>query len=193
MSSAVPNSPLILQIPRSPLNKKGSYWNLYSGDLDPSEIVWTSKNENVVTVENGKVVAVGVGRTQIIAEYQGQTDTCWVSCRWTETEQEPDEPDTPDNPDEPTQVYYLKVNDLDPYNPTGTHSCDVSIKVGETIRLTVVNDLEARMNVTWTASEEGIVTIDGYKITGAAVKYAGITLTATYDGQTFTCLVRVTG
>lgn len=175
------------------LNKKGSYWNVYSGELDPSEITWSSKNENVVTVTNGKVVAVGTGRTQIIAEYKGQVVTCWVSCNWKEeTPVEPDEPDQPDTPVEPAEVYYLKVNDLDPLYPTGTNACEVSIKVGESLRLTVVDDLEARMNVTWTASKDGYVSINGNTITGDAKIAGGVTLTATYDGQTFTCLVRVT-
>lgn len=174
------------------LNRKGSYWTVYTGELDPSEIVWTSKNENVVTVTDGRVVAVGVGRTQIVAEYKGQTATCWVSCSWEEeTPVEPDQPVDPDDPQEPANVYYLKVNNLDPYFPFDDHSCEVSIKVGSSILLTVVDDMEGRMDVTWTASKDGYVTIDGFKVTGEAAAAAGVTLTATYDGQTFTCIVRV--
>lgn len=200
---AIPSDPVVtveLKLNRTDftLNAKGTYWNLYSGELDPAEITWTSNNEEVATVTNGKVVAVGIGRTQIVAEYEGQKVSCWVSCKWTEEEPtEPTDPSDPTDPgDEPSQVYKLKINDLDPYYSTGTHSCEVSIKVGETIRLTVVtvvNELEARMDVTWVASRDGYVTIDGNKITGAAStsEVRMITLTGTYDGQTFTCVIRV--
>ena len=49
------------------------------------------------------------------------------------------------------------------------------------------------MDVTWVASRDGYVTIDGNKITGAAStsEVRMITLTGTYDGQTFTCVIRV--
>ena len=35
-------------------------------------VVWTSSNESVATVENGKVVAVSLGSTEITATYVGE-------------------------------------------------------------------------------------------------------------------------
>lgn len=169
---------------------KGYVWTAYNGEIDPAEITWSSDDESIATVKNGKVTCVGVGTTNIRAVYKGQVAVCIVRNKWVE-EEKPTEPENPDTPDDPAAVYYLKVNNVDPLFPTGTNACEVSIKVGESILLTVVNGMEARMNVTWTASKDGYVSIEGNTITGAAAIAGGVTLTATYDGQTFTCLVRV--
>ena len=194
---SVPSDPsvpdVVLKLNRTDftLSRKGESWKLYSGELDPAEITWTSNNEDVVTVENGKVVAVGVGRTQVVAEYQGQKATCWVSCSWQEEEPaDPTDPVDPSDPsDEPAETYFMKVNNVDPHYVTGTDACEVSITVGEVFVLTVVDDMEARMNVEWIMSVEGIVTISGRNITGASA--GKVTLTTTYGDQTFTCVILV--
>ena len=49
-----------------------------SGVVAANSITWTSGNPAVCTVENGVVTAVGVGVTQIYAEYEGQTVSCIV-------------------------------------------------------------------------------------------------------------------
>lgn len=188
----VPDVELKLNRTDFTLNAKGSSWKLYSGELDPAEITWSSNNEDVVTVENGKVVAVGVGRTQVVAEYQGQKATCWVSCRWTEEEPtEPTDPSDPSNPsDEPAEVYTLMVNGhISPFGDE--ENAEVTLAVGETFSLTVENEMGARMEVTWTMSKDGIVSIDGRKVTGASA--GKVTLTTTYGEQTFTCVIIVKG
>lgn len=58
----------------------GATHNLYSGELDPASITWTSSNEEVATVTNGIVKAVGNGKAVITAEYEGQKVTCDVHC-----------------------------------------------------------------------------------------------------------------
>ncbi len=58
----------------------GDKWQLYSGELDPSQITWTSSNPAVATVENGLVVAVSKGSVTITATYGDQTATCKVYC-----------------------------------------------------------------------------------------------------------------
>lgn len=189
------------------LDKKGSSWNVYSGQLDPSQITWTSDNEQVVTVENGKVVAVGLGRTQIHAEYQGQKVSCYVSCRWTEKPVEPTQPTEPVEPTtpveptepeesvdptepsvEPEKLYSLLVNGR--VSPFGDEeNAEVTIKIGETFSLTVEDEEGIRMDVTWAQSKEGIVAMDGRKITGAEA--GKVILTAAYGDQTFTCTIIV--
>ena len=62
------------------LSGYGTTHNLYNGPLDPASIVWTSSDENVATVVNGLVTAVGDGWAVITAVYQGQTVTCDVHC-----------------------------------------------------------------------------------------------------------------
>jgi len=53
------------------LSSKGESWVLYNGSIPKTQIIWKSDNEDVATVDNGKVVAVGPGTTTIHAEYNG--------------------------------------------------------------------------------------------------------------------------
>ena len=164
------------------LSSKGSSWKLYSGELDPAEITWTSGNEEVVTVENGKVVAVGPGRTRVFAEYEGQKVFCWVSCSF--PAEEPTEPTEPDETIEPAEVYTFRIN-----GAAREVNEDITVDIGETVTFTIENSMGANMQVEWTASEEGICTIDGKKITGVAK--GNVTVSTTYEGQTYTCVIRV--
>ena len=199
----VPTDPVVeLKLNRSDITmkKKGESWNLYSGELSPAEITWTSADENIATIVNGKVVAVAPGRTTVYAEYEGQKVSCIIRCSWTEETQpseptEPTEPSDPVDPSEPSEpsdpvaVYYMKVNNVDPHYVTGTDACEVSIKVGESFLLAVVDKDGTSMGVTWNMSTDGIVTVSGKKVTGAAG--GKVTLTATCGEQTFTCVIRV--
>ena len=55
------------EVTLSPTN--GLTVQLYNGELDPTEITWTSSDEAVATVENGLVTAVANGKTTITATY----------------------------------------------------------------------------------------------------------------------------
>ena len=65
----------------------------------------------------------------------------------------------------------------------------MSITVGESFRLTVKNQEGKTADAIWTQSSEGIVSVEGKTITGRAP--GTVTLTATVEGVTFTCIVRV--
>lgn len=177
-----PHPDFVLELNRTDftLNKKGTYHTLYRGEVDASEITWTSKNENVATVVDGKVTAVGVGRTEIVAEYKGQRASCWVSCRWDETT-EPEQPVDPDNPAE-TYTFYIG-------NEARLKDADISIFIGDRYEFKIENSEGRIMDVTWTASAEGVCRIDGKYVIAEAE--GRITVSGTYDGQTFTCIVRV--
>ena len=63
---------------------KGEQWDVYDGSsVGRDNITWTSNDENVCTVERGIVTAVGPGDTTIVAEYEGQKQTCIVRVRIT--------------------------------------------------------------------------------------------------------------
>lgn len=178
------------------LSAKGSSWNVYSGELDPAEITWSSGNENVATVENGKVVAVGPGRTRIFAEYQGQKVSCWVSCSFpAEEPTDPTEPSDPTDPGEiteptdPVQKYTLMINgSVSPFGDE--NNAEATISVGETFRMTIEDDMGAFKQAEWTMSKDGVVSYENNKVTGLAK--GTVTLTATYEGQTFICKIIVT-
>lgn len=70
-----------------PLNRKeivfngeGQSWLLYSGMAENSEIVWSSDDDSVATVNAGMVVSVAEGSTVIHATYGNQTVSCIVHC-----------------------------------------------------------------------------------------------------------------
>lgn len=154
------------------LSKAGESWTLYkeTNGVKASDITWTSKDPKVATVENGKVTGVDYGDTEITAQIGDQKATCIVRVRFHAQEQET-----------PTEDEYVI-----------SHK-DVTIEVGESFSLSLTKGKNGpKVEVTWTASADGFVTIDGGQITGKApTEKQGITLTATHDGKTFTCIVRV--
>ncbi len=157
------------------LSKAGESWVLYkeTNGVKASDITWTSKDPKVATVENGKVTGVDYGHTEITAQIGDQKATCIVRVSFHAQQQET-----------PTEEDYVL-----------SHK-DVTVEVGESFSLSLTKGKNGpKVEVTWTANEDGYVTIDGGQITGKAPtsnlanKY--ITLTATHESKTFTCIVRV--
>ena len=149
------------------------YARLGSSSVSRSKVTWTSSDPKIASVDDGVVTAVGKGVATITAEYKGQKATCTVRCRF----ENPTNQGSQENQEEPTEQTWK-----------ASHS-DVSISVGETFRLTVKNSDGKTADAIWTMSIDGVVSIDGKSITGRAP--GTVTLTATVDGQTFTCIVRV--
>ena len=65
------------EITLSPTN--GLTVQLYDGELDPADIVWTSTDETVAYVENGLVTAVANGKATITATYGDLTASCKIN------------------------------------------------------------------------------------------------------------------
>ena len=150
------------------------YVKLGDSSVSRSKVTWSTSDPEVATVENGKVIAVGKGEATITAEYNGQKDTCIVRCRFeNETETKPTEGER----EEPQDTAWKASHD------------DVSIVIGQTFRLRVTNSAGEEADVIWTMNKEGIISINGTKVTGRAP--GTVTLTTTVDGMTFTCIVRV--
>lgn len=59
---------------------QGETWVIYGGNIPLSSITWTSGNESVCTITNGKVVAVGNGTTKVYAQYGDQKVECIIRC-----------------------------------------------------------------------------------------------------------------
>lgn len=156
----------------------GDSWNVYSGDLDPKTITWSSANEKVVTVTDGVVKAVGPGDTIIYGEYNGNKISCAVHCKFKADTVQP-------SPNEPTSA--------------GTPDCsishsDVTLKLDGTesqksfvIMLKDASDLPVT-TVTWRC-DEPYCTINGSIIRAASRGTA--TVYTTYNGHTYSCIVRV--
>ncbi len=59
---------------------EGESWLLYSGAIANDQIVWTTDDASVATIEGGRVKAVGPGRTTVYGEYKGVKLECIIRC-----------------------------------------------------------------------------------------------------------------
>lgn len=175
-------------------NAKGDTWMIYSGSLSPTQIVWTTDNAAVATIENGKVTAVGGGTTTVYGEYNGEKVGCIIRCNFAAA------PDTgvsgsgsvfedgggTSNDGGNASAggsYTLK-------NLIGSDSSDVTLTVGTGFTLALVDENGKTVSgVTWTVSDTSVCTVSNGAVT--AVKSGTATVTATYNGQSYSCIVRV--
>ena len=132
-------------------------------------IVFSSSDESVATVaEDGTLQAVGAGSAIVTAKAGEQTATCQV------TVEEAAQPDTP---------VELKIFSV----LADATASDVTVKVGQKAPMKVVGTESA---VTWNMENTAVATVDeSGAVTGVAS--GKTTLTATVDGQTLHCTIRV--
>lgn len=141
--------------------------NLYTETMGikASDITWTTSDPAIATVENGKVTGVGKGYCYITATIGDQTATCKVIC----------------------------TSNATPPSDYAISHVDVTIAVGETFNLSLKSK-ETGANVqgiVWQASQDGIVVIDGNKITGQTVCWSGIQVYVEYEGVKYSCRIIV--
>lgn len=79
----------------------GKTMELYTGSVPVAEVTFGSENREVATFTNGIVTAVGQGKTQVYAEYDGVRMSCTVRCTLEDTV-EPTTSQT-DDPTEPSE------------------------------------------------------------------------------------------
>lgn len=150
-------------------------WQLFkeTDGIKPSDITWTVDDPNVASVdENGVVSAVGKGWTTVRATIGDQTASCKVNVTF--------------DPKPPVAPKYTISNS------------DVTLYVGTSwasFRLTLSDSEGVNVDVEWTVSDEGYVTINGKTITAVKPTYdlpkRSVTISTTIDDYTYTCTVRV--
>ncbi len=141
------------------------------------DLLFASEDESVATVsENGEIVAVAAGETVVTVTCGDVRAQCRVVCSF--DEEESTSPST-----EPTD------EDIEFKAPFKINKTDVSISVGETFLLKLVDANGEIVPVTWSPTIADICTIEGNTVTGAAK--GKIELSTTYSGETYTCIVRV--
>ena len=165
---------------------KGDSWMLYSGNLGLTQITWTSDDEAVAKITNGKVVAVGSGTTTVYGEYNGEKIGCIIRCSFSDSSDSNTGSSgnvTEDGPGTSESTFSLK-------NTAGGSNEDVTITVGYSFTLQLVDaNGNAVSGATWKTSDEALCTVsDGY-VTGTGAGVA--TVTATYNGKTYSCIVRI--
>mgnify|MGYP001066157301 CR=1 FL=1 len=123
--------------------------------------LWTSSNEKIATVENGKVKAVAVGKAKItVKTTSGKKAVCTVTVKKL-----------------PEKVTLSKTS--------------ITLKKGKTYRLkTSFEPTDTYAICTWTSSDEKVATVKSGKVTAIAVGKAKITVKTT-NGKTAVCTVVV--
>ncbi|MBU5626405.1 Ig-like domain-containing protein [Oscillibacter sp. MSJ-2] len=135
-------------------------------NAEDKTVTWTSSDETVATVENGKVTAVKAGTATITAKAGEQSASCAVTV----------------NEATPTPVPVASIE----LNKTA-----LTLEVGknETLTATVKPDNAEDKTVTWTSSDETVATVENGKVT--AVKAGTATITAKAGEQSASCAVTV--
>ena len=131
---------------------------------DDKTVTWSSENEDIATVEDGVVTAVGAGTTNITAKVGEFTATCEVTV----------------------------VVPLESISVKADGATD-SLEVDDTVNLTVEYspaDTTVERDVTWTSSDDTVATVDENG-TVTAVKGGTATITATVNGISATCDIKV--
>lgn len=159
------------------MTKKSETWLLYKGEIPVKQIVWTSDNEKVVTIQDGVVTAVGTGYTTVYGEYNGVKVSCVVRCaasvgKYVETTSE------------------QQTATAGAYTITPT---DVTLNLGKdnTFELKLLDAENNAVDVIWAVGDASICSVSGNTVTG--LKAGNTTVSATYEGETYSCIVRVKG
>ena len=134
-----------------------------SGVPKGAEVVWSSDDRDVCTVEDGVVTAEGPGVASVTAEVNGKELTCTVRCRFEE---------------DPAISSGNGSNKLD-------HS-DVTLQVGESFEISVVNGISGGWNVT----DGSVIAVDGNGIVTGVGKGTASVYTVV-GGERLECIVRV--
>lgn len=165
---------------------EGESWMLYDGAIDVADIVWTSDDNKVATIEGGKVFAVANGDTIVYGHYEGQTVSCTIHCKFQDDDSNQSGGNVSEADGNSTTTtsgpYAL-------YNPYGNAE-DVTLAVGKQFPLTLVDAAQNTVsNAQWTVGKNSVCSYNDGIVKGLA---AGTTeVTATYEGKTYTCIVRV--
>ena len=132
-------------------------------------VTWSSSDNAVATVDNGKVTAVKAGTATITVttEDGNKTATCKVTVK--------------------AKTYPVESVTLD--------KTEAELTEGEQTTLTAtVNPSNAtNKNVTWSSSDNAVATVDNGKVTAVKAGTATITVTTEDGNKTATCKVTVTG
>lgn len=153
------------------LSQAGDVWNLGPAFLPAGStgtLTWSSSKPEVATVsDSGIVTAVAPGVTTITATMAGgYTQECIVRCTWTGAS----------SGGSGSAAATL----------TPSHSDVTLYKAGESFRFRVSGTDSTPV---WSTSNSGVASVDGSG-TVTAVSKGTCNVTATVDGQTFTCIVR---
>ncbi len=143
--------------------------------IKATDITWTVDDPTVAAVdEKGVVTAVGKGNTWVHATIGDQKASCKVIVAF-------------DPKPETEQKYKLSHTDVTLYVNGNTQE--------SSFRISLTDKDGVNVEAEWTVSHEGYVSINNRNIKAVKVTselpQKAVTITATVDGETYTCIVRV--
>ena len=163
------------------LTQKGETWDLYSKSttVPKNKIKWTSEDETIVTVDGGVVTAVGNGITKITAEHEDKSYTCTVRCNLPDADADTESDIQTSEGNSSARVSKEEVTLL--LNSEADR---------KSFYLYLLDKDDNKLDVTWEASEDGFVAIDGNKITAIKLNKKLI-ISTTYEGNVHKCIIHI--
>ena len=167
----------------------GAGWLLYSGEIPVEEIQWSSDDEAVVTVVDGKVIAVGEGYACVYGEYLGNKQMCEIICEFEDGGHEGNGGVTEDGSQNEDSGSSESATEYHLDNLYSNFDTEVSLSVGEWFPLRLVDNNGNQVDATWSVENGNVCKVNGGDVTALA---SGQTyVIATYNGQQYKCLIRV--
>ena len=178
---------------------EGAGWLLYSGDIPVEDIIWTSDDPAVATVEEGRITAVGEGYTRIHGEYLGNKQSCEVVCLFENSDEgqegsanvgeEGSQSGTQSGNQSENQTENQNGGNYRLDNLYSSYDTEVTLRVGEWFPLRLVDENGNYMDAQWSVENGNVCKVNGGDVTALA---SGQTyIIATYNGQQYRCLVLV--
>lgn len=167
---------------------QGAGWLVYSGEIPVEDIIWTSDDPGVASVEAGRVTAVGEGYTVIYGEYLGNVQQCEVICIFDTQDDEGQSGNVGEEGGQPDDQPAGGQYHLD--NLYSAFDTDVTLQVGEFFPLRLVDENGNQVDAQWSVENANVCKVnESGDVTALA---SGETyVIATYNGQQYRCRVAV--
>ena len=136
-------------------------------NADNKEVIWSSSNLSIATVEDGKVTALkeGVATITVKTDDGGKTATCKVTVK--------------------AKVFPVESVTLDKTSMQVTEGDEFTLKA------TVKPENATNRNISWSSSNTAVATVEDGKVTALKEGVATITVKTDDGGKTATCEVTV--
>lgn len=181
--SIVVEVPFVLDMQNITFDSAGAVETIYTGTIDLSEITWSTDDASVAVVADGVVTAVGNGTTSVHATYKENILSCTVTCNIADAVDPTDATQSATTANVAKGPYKLK-------NLYGGSSSDVTLRVGERFSLALLDANGDKISdVKWTVEDGNCCTVSNGDVKAVSSGHAKVV--ATYNGETFSCIVRV--
>ncbi len=166
-----------------------SSWVLYNGEIPMEEISWSSDDEAVATISDGVVVAVGEGQTTVYGEFMGNKIGCSIICDFTSGGVSGGvSEDVGDSGSSTTSALHIYAKFF--FSPKNYGDFTIHIKEDDTLTLMLADESGKEVEAAWSINAQPNASLIGSRVKGL-IPGTTATVTATYKGQTYTCLIRI--